>query len=568
MELLKPLIQKLPERVRLPVLTAVYGVTGGLSAVAFMLSIHHLHAVLWPRLMALGTWGFLAGSFVAITVSSLIAGVLVTRVCPGSAGSGIPQIKATYWNDMGEVPFRSVVVRFLAGVISLAGGTSLGSEGPTVCIGGGLASNAAGWLGIDRRKRRRATAAGAAAGLAAAFNTPLAAICYVLEEILGDFNSRLLGGVMLASVAGAFVVTALIGAQPAFMMPKTGDPAWCVYLAVPVVAAIATLAAVLFQRYALGLRLRLRESSRLPRWALPAVGSIGVWIIGCAVYFACGRIGIFGVGYNDLSEALADGMGWRVAGLLAAGKLAAAVISYGSGGCGGVFSPTLFIGGMCGFFTAGVIGIWVPLTASDRLILAATGMSCCFGAVVRAPVTSVLMVFEMTHQFAMVPALLLGTLVSQGVARLALRESFDDGVLRQDGREPHRVTAPRNLAVWRGIQVAALGSGTPVVIRDLSPETLRQLLRRHHYRCFPVLIEGQPPGVVTRLHITQALAAGTTPVIEKAVTCLTSQTLEEIEPMLIQSDVGLFLVQEKEGGPIVRLFTLHDLIRAQADIFE
>jgi len=566
--LIKQLIQKLPERVRLPVLTAVYGVSGGLSAVAFMLSIHHLHALLWPRLMALGAWGFLAGSFVAITVSSLIAGVLVTRVCPGSAGSGIPQIKASYWNDMGEVPFRSVVVRFLAGVISLAGGTSLGTEGPTVCIGGGLASNAAGWLGIDRRKRRRATAAGAAAGLAAAFNTPLAAICYVLEEILGDFNSRLLGGVMLASVAGAFVVTALIGAQPAFMMPKTGDPAWSVYLAVPVVAAIATLAAVLFQRYALGLRLRLRESSRLPRWALPAAGSVGVWIVGCAVYFACGRIGIFGVGYSDLSEALADGMGWRVAGLLAVGKLAAAIISYGSGGSGGVFSPTLFIGGMCGFFTAGVLGIWIPLTASDRLILAATGMSCCFGAVVRAPVTSVLMVFEMTHQFAMVPALLLGTLVSQGMARLALRESFDDGVLRQDGREPHRVTAPRNLAVWRGIEVAALGSGTPVVITDLRPEVLRQLLHRHHYRCFPVLIEGQPPGVVTRMQLEQALAAGTPPVIEKAVTCLASQTLDEIEPMLIQSDVGLFLVREQEGGPIVRLFTLHDLIRAQADIFE
>jgi len=107
-----------------------------------------------------------------------------------------------------------------------------------------------------------------------------------------------------------------------------------------------------------------------------------------------------------------------------------------------------------------------------------------------------------------------------------------------------------------------------VVITDLRPETLRQLLHRHHYRCFPVLIEGQPPGVVTRMQLEQALAAGTPPVIEKAVTCLTSQTLAEIEPLLIQSDVGLFLVCETQGGPIVRLFTLHDLIRAQADIFE
>jgi len=373
---------------------------------------------------------------------------------------------------------------------------------------------------------------------------------------------------MLASVTGAFVVTALIGAQPAFLMPKSGDPAWCLYLAVPVVAAVSTLASVLFQRLALGLRLRVREFGRLPRWAFPAVGSVGVWVIGCAVYFGSGRIGIFGVGYHDLSAVLTDGIGWRLAGVLAVGKLAASILSYGSGGSGGVFSPTLFIGGMCGFFTAGLLGNWLPLTASDRLILAATGMSCCFGAVVRAPVTAVLMVFEMTHQFAMVPALLLGALISQGIARLSLRESFDDGVLRQDGRAPHRVTAPRNLAVWRGVPVSALGSGTPVVIRDLSPETLRGILRHHHYRCFPVLIEGHPAGVVTRLQIEQALAAGTPLVIEKAVMCLASQTLADIEPMLIQSDVGLFLACEREGGPITRVFTLHDLIRAQADIFE
>ncbi len=562
------IITTLPDHLKLPLQTVVYGLAGSLAAVAFMLAIHHLHSALWPRLAALGSLGFAVGSLAVIVASSIVSGLLVTRVCPGAAGSGIPQIKAAYWNEMGEVSFRAVAVRFLAGVISLAGGTSLGSEGPTVFISGGLASTTAGWMGIDRRKRRRATAAGAAAGLAAAFNTPLAAICFVLEEILGDFNSRLLGGVMLASVVGAFAVTALIGAQPAFVMPKAGEPAWHIYAVVPVVSVVATLAAIFFQRQALTMRLRVRESARLPRWAIPAAGALGVWAIGCTVYFGGGRLGIFGVGYEDLSDVLANGIGWRLAGLLFVGKLVASVLSYGTGGCGGVFSPTLFIGAMGGAFTADLVGLWLPLTGSERLILAATGMCCCFGAVVRTPVTAVLIVFEMTHQFAMVPALMLGTLISQAIMRLAARESFDDAVLRQDGREPHRVSAPRNLAVWRGITVSALGSGTPVAITDLAPDSLRRFLRRHHFRCFPVLLADRPAGVVTRAQIEQALAAGGPPVIETAVECLESQLLGDVEPMLIRSDAGLFLVRAAEGGPVTRVFTLHDLIRAQADIFE
>ncbi|HAS83331.1 MAG TPA: hypothetical protein DCS43_11835 [Verrucomicrobia bacterium] len=316
------------------------------------------------------------------------------------------------------------------------------------------------------------------------------------------------------------------------------------------------------------MRQRVRESRTLSRWAFPAVGAIGVWIIGVAVFAASGRTGIFGVGYSDLSSALSSGIGWKLAGLLAVGKLLAAVFSYGTGGCGGIFSPTLFIGGMAGFLTSGLLGLWLPLTPSDRLILAATGMSCCFGVVVRAPVTAVLMVFEMTHQFAMIPALLLGTLISQSIARLALHESFDDGVLRQDGREPHRITAPRNMAVWRSVPVSALGSGSPVFLTDLAPAALREHLKRFHYRCFPVMLSGRIVGVTTRTAMESALAQNVEPTMETPVIVEAGQTIGDVEPLLIQSDAGVFLVRDTPDGPVNRLFTLHDLIRAQADVFE
>ena len=414
---MRPFLDKIPDRVRLPVLTAAYGVASGLVAVAFMLAVNHAFALVWGKLTSLSATGFLLGSFLVIVASSAAAGFLVSRLYPSAAGSGIPQLMTAYWTELGEVPFRAVLVKFIGGVLAIAGGASLGREGPNVFITGGTAGKVATWFGIDRRQRRHPTACGAAAGLAAAFNTPLAAISFVLEEILGDLNSRLLGSVVLASVCGAFVVYAFLGRQPSFTMPPVNAPSWAMYGVVPFVATLSALAGVLFQRGALGLRRRLLAVRFVPRWQLPLLGGLVTWALGSAVYLTCGHLGVFGLGYDDLSAALLHGIAWKIAAFLALAKLVATIAGYGSGGCGGIFSPTLFIGAMNGFFVAGVARQWIPLTTADELVLAATGMSACFGAVVRAPFTAVLMIFEMTHQFGMVPALMLGTLVSQGVAR-------------------------------------------------------------------------------------------------------------------------------------------------------
>ena len=159
--------------------------------------------------------------------------------CKEAAGSGIPQLKLAFWKDFGFVPWRVAWVKFLAGIISVGGGSSLGREGPSVQIGGTLASNLAGLTGEAKQNRRAASAAGAAAGLAAAFNAPLAATTFVLEEIIGDLNSRLLGSVLLASVLGALVVHGIVGKQPSFTLTGVEAPTWIGYLLTPVVAAIA-----------------------------------------------------------------------------------------------------------------------------------------------------------------------------------------------------------------------------------------------------------------------------------------------------------------------------------------
>ncbi len=563
-----PHIERIPEKIRLLILTSIYGIAGGLATVAFMVATNWLYDAIWPRLAACSPLVFLAGSLLVLSASSLLAGILMARISPGAAGSGIPQLKSAYWLNFGHIPFRSICVKFIGGVVTLAGGSSLGREGPTVFIAGGLASKLAAWLGINRRLRRQAAATGAAAGLAAAFNTPLAAISFILEEILGDLGNRVIGGVTLAAVVGAFIVHALIGRQPSFFMPSVDAVSWNVYTVVPLAALFAALAGVAFQRLTLYLRLRMRHAGAVPAWMRPVCGALAVWVLGGGVFLLTGRLGVFGLGYEDLSEALRHGIGWKLALLLAGAKLAATIASYGTGGCGGIFSPTLFIGAMCGFFTAGLADIWLPLAPPDHFVLAAVGMSACFGAVVRAPITSILMIFEMTHQFGMVPALMLGTLLSQIVGRLAGRQNFYDAILAQDGHEIRKIIPPRNIAAWHAMPLSIFARRQPAVITGLAPDQLRSALKSHPYRCFPVVIGGELKGIATRDNIQQALKTGAVPDFEPPLVFEARQTLQEVEPALIQSNTGLFLVTEKAGGPLIGVFTLHDLLRAQASLME
>jgi CIC family chloride channel protein len=247
--------QRLSENARGIIQTAVLGSAAALSAVAFLFCTNFLFAKTFLVFAARSRSFFLISSFLTIMGFSSIVALLLRYVAPDAAGSGIPQLKAAYWKEMGHVEFRGVAIKFVAGLLSIAGGNSLGREGPSVYVGGGMASNLSGVFGVSRRERRGAVAIGAAASLAAAFNTPLAAITFVIEEIIGDFNSRYLGRVLLAAVLGAFVVHALIGGQPSFSLPTVESVGWSMYLVVPIAAALSGVA---FQKGTLALRAALR----------------------------------------------------------------------------------------------------------------------------------------------------------------------------------------------------------------------------------------------------------------------------------------------------------------------
>lgn len=563
---LPALLHRLPPRWRSVLTTSIYGLGAGASAVAFQLAMNWLYRAGLLQLSQKSPTVFYVSSFFLLVGTSLMVGWLLTSFCPEAAGSGIPQLKLAFWKDFGCVPFRVIWVKFLAGVLSIGGGSAMGREGPSVQLAGAVSSNLSALAGEPKQNRRAPAAAGAAAGLAAAFNTPLAATTFVLEEIIGDLNSRLLGSVLLASVIGAFVVHGIIGKQPAFTLTGVDSPSWVGYALTPVVAALASLVGVGFQRFSLTLRGVTRKQRYLPSWTTPALGGLLTWGLGSLIFWKTGHLGVFALGYDDLSSGLAGGLGWKLAAALLLTKFIATTTCYGFGGCGGIFSPTLFFGGMVGLAVSGLVGLEWNVSHADMLTLAVVGMSACLGAVVFAPVTGILIVFEMTHEFALVPALMVGALVSQAISRTMNKESFYDALLTQDGHLIEHVRPPRDLYGWQQFPVSAIANFQPVVIRELIPGALRKVLDKNPYQQFPVVTGGKLAGVLTRKEAEAALAQGRAPVLATAATCLRNQTVSDLQNLLIDSETHFVVLVDRPGGEVIGLITLHDLLRAEATL--
>ncbi|MFL6589921.1 MAG: chloride channel protein [Chthoniobacterales bacterium] len=548
--------------------TCVYALAAGIAAVGFQLAINWMYGHTFKVAATRGAGHFIWVSLATIVGSSIIVGWLLNSLAPSAAGSGIPQVKLNFWKEFGTAPRRIAMVKFIAGVLCIGGGQSLGREGPTVQIGSNLGSTIAGWLGVSKQNRRAASAAGAAAGLAAAFNAPLASVAFVLEEIIGDLNSRSLGPVLLAAVIGAFVVHAFIGAQPAFILPEIGEPTWRAYLLMPVAAGLAALAGVAFQRGAIALRGASRKIRAIPGWLHPLAGALITWALGVAVFLMTAHLGVFALGYDDLSDALNRGFTWQLAAVLLAGKLTATVACYGLGGCGGIFSPNLFFGAMCGAVVAGLGGHFLHMNQSDSLLLVVGAMSACLGAVVQAPVTAILIIFEMTHQFALVPGLMLAGLISQMIARSLNRINFYEAVLCQDGHDLDHLIPPRDLRSWQNLPISALANFKPIVVNDLSQPALSALLERYPYGRFPVVLDGELKGIALRAEMVAAAAAsGDSLKFEPPMTCRPGQSIRESQALLIQSTTGAIAITD-ESNKLLGIVTLHDLLRTQLGVAE
>jgi CIC family chloride channel protein len=556
-------IRKLPIELRTYLLPFIYGLSGGLAAVAFQKGVSIIFSMFWEKLsQQIPAGNFALLSLATILGASIIAGLILRFVSRDAAGSGIPQVKVAFWRDFGFMRARVAIAKFFAGAISIGGGCSLGREGPTVHIAGALASSIAGWLGIAKQGRRPALLSGAAAGLAAAFNTPLSAITFVLEEIIEDLNNRaFLAQVLIASVTATFVCHIFLGEDPAFVIPSIAHFSSTLYLLVIPAAALAALAGIVFQKGTLIWRDKIKRISRIPFFLKPAVGAAINWILGITVFLTIAKIGVFGLGYGDLEKMLHGGIDGPQAGILLIAKLAATTAVYAWGGAGGIFSPTLFFGGAVGLVFTDSCGFLLHLQASDRIALTVAGMSACLGAVVRAPITSILIVFEMTHQFAFVPLLMIGTIASQAVSRAFCRTNFYSEIIERDGIELERHIPARSFDSLQSRAVSTLANFSPVFASSADRDELKRLCAAYPYQQFPLVIDGQLVGLLDRNKILSDQSPKVA--VEPAEAVQAHSTIREAVAKMVDNSISLLVILSPTGSTPIGIVTLHDVLRLQ-----
>lgn len=413
--------------------TAVIGLAAGLAAVLFH------HAMVWLSDMmvtAPSQWrGWLFGLFVlaGMAAGAFITGVLMRHFAPDAPGSGIPQVKVAYHHRHLDFSWHLIWVKFLGGALSIGTGSSLGREGPTIHIGAAIASKVARFLGEDPAAKSNAICAGSAAGLAAAFSSPLAGVTLVLEEIAGGKNqNKFAGRSLLAAALGSSVVYALTSGAACLPIGPDLPMNWKVLWLSPLVALVAGGAGLAFQGITLALRKKCKEWP-FSQPAKLAAGAFTGGIFALLAFGMTGHLGAFGLGEGDLLSALNNQIIWQVALCLLVAKLVATAACYGTGGCGGIFAPIIFFGGMAGVVVHGVLAPWLGLTAQEQTLLALVGMTACLGAVVRAPLTSILIVIEMTWQIHVLPALMVAAVIATFMNRMCFSANFYDAALKQDG---------------------------------------------------------------------------------------------------------------------------------------
>jgi len=422
------------ESQRLFALTVAIGVVCGLAAVAFHFSISFAESLFFDRAIAAPGRMWIVWGVATPALGGLAAGILLKYVFPNARGSGVPQVKVAYASREGSVRVRDALGKFVIASLQIGSGASLGREGPTVQICCGLASTLGRFGNLSPRNRRRLIPVGAAAGIAAAFNAPIAAVTFTIEEVVGHLDQTVLSGVIVAAALAAVIERSVLGIHPVFSVPRAfGLDDWRSLSLYAGLGLAAGLVSVAFTDGLLGLRRRFRDQKRVPDWAQPAVGGLvtGALAVGAHYFFNVG--GVNGGGYRVVEASLSGSLPIRVMLVLCVVKLIATVFSYSSGGAGGIFAPSLFMGAMLG----GAFG------ALDRTAFghgpeamgafALVGMGATFCGTIRAPMTSVLIIVELTSGYGLILPLMIANMSAYALARYLRPVPIYEALLEQDG---------------------------------------------------------------------------------------------------------------------------------------
>jgi CIC family chloride channel protein len=554
------------------------GIGAGLGAVVFRWLIDRVHAVAFeglPKLLPfLDNWILV----LAPALGGLIVGPMIYFFAREAKGHGVPEVMEAVALRGGRIRPIVVVIKSLASSICIGSGGSVGREGPIVQIGSALGSTLGQLLHMSDERIRNLVACGAAGGIAATFNAPIAGVLFALEIILGQFSVRYFSTVVISSVTASVIGRIAFGNVPAFAVPTYAMVSPWELVLYALMGVLAAPVAVAFVRVLYWFEDRFDGWKAMPEYFKTPVGGALLGLSGL-LFFQLNQsrgwdvpgnpVAFFGVGYEAMEWALL-GQGTLVLLLgLVVIKALATSLTIGSGGSGGVFAPSLFIGAMLGGAFGQVSHSLFPSVTAASGAYALVGMAAVFAAAARAPITSVLILFEMTDDYRIILPLMLATVISTILAEHLSRESIYTLKLLRRGI---RLEQGRDIDVMQGVLVGeAMTTEVDTVSADLGLVELEQVFAESHHHGFPVLDEqGELFGIVTLQDLGRA--AEREPLEGRTVRDIATRSVLTVfvdEPMWVAlkrlgtRDVGrLPVVDRQNPRRLVGLIRRSDIVRA------
>lgn len=577
--------RRFDDRQRFLVACMVCGLLCGLLGVVFHLSIHHTFQSVWKLANSGGEGRLIAVMLIAPTLGGLICGLAIRFCASDCAGSGIPQTKAAYYNHGGRINTMTGVWRVILGTVFVGFGNALGREGPMVHAASAIASRIGRFAFKDPERVRAMIPVGMAAGIGAAFNAPLSALTFVFEELLDNFSTKAIGGMVVAVVIAAAVSRTLLGEDPVINTHLVLDyqtAAWML-VAIPL-GACAGLLGHFFVGSIIGLRRKVRSVSWLKSWYAPAVGGLLCGVFGLLAWSITGAVGnaqhgVFSIGYESLEAAFENKLIISILVTLLGFKLVSVVVNYATGGSGGLFSPTLFLGGMLG----GLMGYalvelshqftdW-QLVDESQIIggCVLLGMGAMFGSVIRCPFTSLIIIFEMTGNYSLILPLMGGNMLSWVIARKLRPIAIYDALLLDDGISLKRMPAYRGAQDYRNLPVRAIMTHDVSSVKgDVSAEANLTSLRgdQVYHHAYTVLDDNDRfLGVITHHEMEESLPETTVAEIIQGQDTLQVNpdiSIRDAAQLLIKHDIQqLPVVSQVENQRLLGIITINDIARQQ-----
>jgi chloride channel protein, CIC family len=410
----------LPDYLSFTIYAIIIGIVAGLAAVLFHNSIDFFNKIFFEQ-TAEGLYFLGAAAVIVLPAIGMLIQAFMIQMAPDIAEKkGVPEVIKSVSLKGGYIPLKTTIFHFFAPVICIGSGGTVGPEGPAAQLGGGVSSKVCQLLGLSDSRRRVFTAAGAGAAIAAIFNTPLGGVFFAIELILlNDFKAPTLSAVILASVTASTISRELLGNESVFMFasPETGSYHYLYMYAV--LGLIAGLASVLYLRYNNSTSYFLKKkilAKGIPQWLLMII--VGL-IVGISGYFFKD---IFGIGYTGINNILSGQHIWKVVLILFGLKFLLVPLIINSGGFGGMFAPSLFMGACVGFLFATAANSFFGMEL-DTTTYILVGMGAMLGGINTIPITAILIIFEMSQEYSFILPLMLAVIVSTTFTRIILKSS-------------------------------------------------------------------------------------------------------------------------------------------------